>query len=1584
MKTRVKLSFSLILTLALWLTMAQTAMAAITGSGTADDPYLISSTADWNTFASNVNGGTSYSGKTVKLDADISVTTMVGTYSNPFRGTFDGGGHTLNVTLNNNGQSGDGDQYYGVAPFRFTNDATIKYLRVAGTITTSTRKYAAGLIGMTISNTNTIKNCISSVEIYSTINGDGTHGGFIGKASGTVIIKNCLFNGQLTTTNSNTTTSCGGFVGWKDGTLTITNCLYAPATTIPSGKIAVSSESSSTFSRNNVTPTNSYYTQTLGTAQGTAVGSKTAAQLVTALGGGWKVSSNKAVPILSVASITISSTTEWNNFATRVNNGEDEINVTLTKSITVSSMVGTDAHPFCGTFDGGTNTITADITGTTEAAALFRYISGATIKRLTVAGSISGGIHCAGLVGYAADNSNNLIEKVTVRAAITTNGTHCGGIIGHGKKSTTTIKDCIFSGSISGGTHVGVLWGWSDSNCKPTIQNCLENGSSYTGTNVNPVGLISNWGTVTNTYYLHTTKGTPNQNTTRGIRLYNSALSEGVYCTLTAIDHQTYYAPVTISNIEETYSITGKAIFPEPKVTAADGTILTKGTHYNVAYSSSNDKTIGNYSLTVTGISPYAGSQTINYSVIAATLTDTWFIDGGMNGGSQCNYSNTDKVADVSSNGKTMHFKWTNGAEHTFYWSTWGMGGVAFDNPSSNQLVITFPDVKGIVSKVYFSKMVFRPSSVKMYIGNSKGRLSVANGDGYLEGHESGVPFSATLTGSVEVDENDPLKIWFEGEEVLSVDCPEATLNLMSQNQSPCNVKVTYTTTEIELGPEHTFSFPDPSTFSGNTLTLTCTNNDNDHECGLANRQAVLTLDMKDGKTGAANTATLNISDFIKQTGLTCSNGAITYYNHTKNQSYAFASWQGDYTVSVTVTVDGKQYTLTKDIQVVDPHHITNDCLALSIDKYMSEAWKDDEVTITYMPQTGMILSELTVKATTDLTIGHGITDNQDNTYTFVMPDEDVTIIPTFTFNIDENDFSQEGDTYTIKSAEGWGDFATLITYDETLNGFSGKTVKLGTSIGSSEMAGTSGHPFKGTFDGQGNTLTFNLQASKGHSAPFHYTDGATISNLHVEGTITGGDNTSLGGLVGYAVGNITIENCHVSTQISTTHSGAAWHGGVIAFWYDSNVACTVTGCVYDGLIYNPSEADATTYCRGFIGNLFGSNLTVTFTDCLYAPAAYGTGKNTLGDECNTFVYPNSSPTYNMTNCYYTSTLGNKQGRPAATTTVAPANLGDATTDHGIVKGYENGFLYDGNYYTPKYGDAVVEYRFNDWNERADVTINGTNNQGTGVNVVGVNITEEVGNIKSVTYNRPFNTAQAATVILPFSYICNGSEGGKFYGFKEVVYDENLHKWVCTMVEPGNTAVTTLTANTPYVFMPNDATTMTFPNISSMTGGVVTLLPTTANDGLYGGGTTDAAWNFHGSYKGKSWAVASNDYGFAAQSGTEAGGAATVEAGQFVRFTIGAFIKPMRCYLSYVGTEAPAPARGLTRSAAATDDLPQSITVRLVSRSGETTAIGTLDTKTGEVSFDSEAWYTLDGVRLSGKPSTKGIYINNGRKIVIK
>ncbi len=956
------------------------------------------------------------------------------------------------------------------------------------------------------------------------------------------------------------------------------------------------------------------------------------------------------------------------------------------------------------------------------------------------------------------------------------------------------------------------------------------------------------------------------------------------------------------------------------------------------------------------------------------TRTATFYMDGGVSG-------RTSKVDDwtLNSGGITLHYANNNPSTNKIGLLSDNQMTTFDTNVITNQGYIEFTNLEGTVKSVALTNMGFF-NNMQMYVGKDKNDNSTllhvaGNASDYdFPSIDSQEPGNATFEGSVSVSSSSPLKIMFSSS-------GESSGFFCFINGT---ILITYDV-EVEdtTDPGHMFTFA--ANANSDAIIATCTEGSGYHTCGLTNRQVTMPLVANNAPYDHyKHDASLDMTAF-NAAGITDIAATFSYKNVNTNETLENAPIEiGNYTVTANVTVTYKEtahpFTLTKDFKIYNGV-ITCNYPQFSISPIPAIAGND--VTITFTPLAGETVTSLTLTgAMANMSLDNGITDNNDGTYTFTMVSESLTLDATFS-EPDASHFEQNGDTYTIKTANGWGWFCYALNSGLVADGFSGKTVKLATSVGSSEMAGTSGHPFKGTFDGQGNTLTFNLQASEGHSAPFHYTDGATISNLHVTGLIEGNDISSLAGLVGKATGNLTISNCHVSTQISTTVSISAWHGGIIAFWDDSNVNCTITGCVYDGLIYNPNEANVTSYCFGFIGNSYGSNMDITFTDCLFAPAEYTNDKKALREDygSRTFVYPKSGLIFHVTNCYYTRNLGRRQGRPATTATTAPANLGAATTDHGIVKGYENGFLYDGKYYTPKYGDVVVEYPFDDDEERAAVTINGTGN-----NLVGVNITEDVGKVSSVTYNRTFSSGKAATVILPFNYTCSdseGSEGGKFFGFKEVVYDEDLHKWVCTMQEPGNTAVTTLTANTPYLFMPDDATTMTFPNIVNMTGGVVTLQTTTANDGEYGVATTDAAWNFHGTYKGKSWAVASNDYGFAAQSGTEAGGAATVEAGQFVRFTTNAFIKPMPCYLSYVGTEAPAPARRMTR-AAATDDLPQSITVRLVSRSGETTAIGTLDTKTGEISFDSEAWYTLDGVRLSGQPSTKGIYINNGKKIVIK
>jgi hypothetical protein len=49
---------------------------------------------------------------------------------------------------------------------------------------------------------------------------------------------------------------------------------------------------------------------------------------------------------------------------------------------------------------------------------------------------------------------------------------------------------------------------------------------------------------------------------------------------------------------------------------------------------------------------------------------------------------------------------------------------------------------------------------------------------------------------------------------------------------------------------------------------------------------------------------------------------------------------------------------------------------------------------------------------------------------------------------------------------------------------------------------------------------------------------------------------------------------------------------------------------------------------------------------------------------------------------------------------------------------------------------------------------------------------------------------------------------------------------------------------------------------------------------------------------------------------------------------------------------------------------------------GTQTIIG--HTEITEITEKADAWYTIDGIRLNGKPSKKGLYIHNGRKTVVK
>lgn len=227
-----------------------------------------------------------------------------------------------------------------------------------------------------------------------------------------------------------------------------------------------------------------------------------------------------------------------------------------------------------------------------------------------------------------------------------------------------------------------------------------------------------------------------------------------------------------------------------------------------------------------------------------------------------------------------------------------------------------------------------------------------------------------------------------------------------------------------------------------------------------------------------------------------------------------------------------------------------------------------------------------------------------------------------------------------------------------------------------------------------------------------------------------------------------------------------------------------------------------------------------------------------------------------------------------------------------------------------------------------------------------------------VNYTRSFTSGKTSTVCLPFAYTKKAGDGS-FYAFTNI--EKVGNEYVATMTEPVST---TLEANTPYLYMPNATGPVDF-------SGAYTIPAT-----LTAGSTTSNGWTFKGTYTGEQWESAPTGiYGFSAQ--TQDG----ISQGQFVKVGTNVSIQPMRCYLV---NESFAGARGLNRAAEADGQLPETIKVRLVSASGEVTAIGSLQTTTGEVTLDGDAWYTLDGRRMEGKPATKGIYINNNSKVIIK
>ena len=244
----------------------------------------------------------------------------------------------------------------------------------------------------------------------------------------------------------------------------------------------------------------------------------------------------------------ISSVANWNAFATRVNAGAgSSARYRLDADIgPVTSTVGTQDHPFRGTFDGSGHTLTVSLSGTGTYLAPFSAIGGATISNLVVAGSVAGGMHCSGLVGIIVDGAS-VIENCEVEAAISSSRSHFGGFIGHSITNAVTLRGCVFSGSISGGTYVATFHGWSDDGATTTLIDCFDASGSDL-----PIGRGADAACVSNTYYF------ASKDFSNGERLWSAAKRGKQAYTVTEGE----YVAIDFGAPAATYGTTGIVAYP--------------------------------------------------------------------------------------------------------------------------------------------------------------------------------------------------------------------------------------------------------------------------------------------------------------------------------------------------------------------------------------------------------------------------------------------------------------------------------------------------------------------------------------------------------------------------------------------------------------------------------------------------------------------------------------------------------------------------------------------------------------------------------------------------------------------------------------------------------------------------------------------------------------------------------------------------------------------------------------------------------------------------------------------------------------
>lgn len=260
-------------------------------------------------------------------------------------------------------------------------------------------------------------------------------------------------------------------------------------------------------------------------------------------------------------------------------------------------------------------------------------------------------------------------------------------------------------------------------------------------------------------------------------------------------------------------------------------------------------------------------------------------------------------------------------------------------------------------------------------------------------------------------------------------------------------------------------------------------------------------------------------------------------------------------------------------------------------------------------------------------------------------------------------------------------------------------------------------------------------------------------------------------------------------------------------------------------------------------------------------------------------------------------------------------------------------------------------------------------------------ITEEI-KVDSVYFNRVFkvdnNESRASTLMLPVEggdASVSGKTGLDLFEFVKVVKECKTCQYE---IHVKNNNAGHLKANTPYIALVNGqkGNNVSISLSTQNTSMKNFVLKPTAGNHVVRHTEGDYHWDFTGTYENIEFKNPKNIYGFAG------GTSGNTELGEFVKAACKdgkcASIRPFRAYLKCVP-------KNLNKSADEVE-LPESVKVFVIDDNGNkgTTAIGTLNTRTGEFVKEDNHWFDMKGRVLDHKPTAKGTYYNNKKKVIIK